>query len=135
MLAKNAGRRGEVEGGRWAATALLDLSDVLLIDDVFLAFEPPYCLRAAAPGSDGLMMFGRNAGSCGLDGPDRTESTEELFRTGAETSLIDSMVGDGRSRGEIHFIAVALGKSPLGSERSRNMLLNSRVPSAQSIGL
>jgi len=75
--------------------------------------RPPYCLRAAAPGSFDPMLFARKAGIMGFVG-DCAGPTEKVFWTTGATSGLDLLMngdpGSGMSGGGMNLIAVgALG--------------------------
>lgn len=96
-----------------AAAPLLDLSGVLSIGATLLVSKPPYCFRAAAPGSFDPMLFAMKAGIMGFVG-DCTGPTENVFWTTGATSGLDLLMngdpGSGMSGGGMNLIAVgALG--------------------------
>ncbi len=80
-----------------AATALLGFSDALSVGPTRLTAIPPYCFRAAAPGSYAPISLLRKSGTLGFNGAklsDCPSFMKKLFRTaGAALEEVD-FVGD-----------------------------------------
>jgi len=86
--APRSGNGGEVERGKRPATSLFEFPDSLTDGTSVLGVRPPYCLRVAAPGSDGSMLFARKAANWGFNGPDCGVSRKKVFRASGEVWLV-----------------------------------------------
>lgn len=110
-----------------AAAPLLELPDGSTGWASVLGAKPPYCFRAAAPGSEGPTLLARKAGNLGFDDSGCAVGTKKVLRcTGGAFS--EDPIGDagaGSSGGGIHFIAIGALDAP--SHRS-----SSSVPFIQA---